>query len=486
MKALFRILALLAVLLLLPWAIKAAGVLPLGSPEFEFLYDRLERADALTLDTADRQLGPYPLALAREALGPFAWLDRLDRSDLRVEGRLGEDFRSAKGHPTVGYESFSGALAARPHDRIFVYGSFRLDEALADDPAYTGKKWRGLAGDIDEAFVHLSAGAFTAALGRYASFWGPRRSLVLAPHAALDGFGYAYRWGRLVLSYRLARLDSLDPDADSAVPVENRYFAGHRLDIHLSRRLRIGFFETAVFGGAGRQVELYYLNPILFYHASQLNDGVDDNTFLGVDFAYEPGRGVQLYGQLLVDDYQVDRASQSDQEPNEIGLLAGAYVAEFLPRLDLRAEYTRVTNRTFNQSHPRNRYTFESELLGAALGNDYDLLDLLIRRWCGEDLAAGVRLAYRRQGEGRVNAAWDTPWLEVEGDYREPFPTGMVEKTFTAALQLRGLLFGHIFVDASFGADRVADFGHVRGDRRTISFAAIKLITFASQALDID
>lgn len=486
MKMLIRMLALLTVLLLLPWTIKAQALVPVGSAECDFVYDRVERLRAVTLDTADYQLGPYSTALASNALGPFQWLGDLEQSELRFFGRFGEQVRSVKNAPTYGYESVQGAVVARPHELLFAYGSFRLDEALADDPAYTGKKWRGLAGDIDQAFVHLQAGSFQATLGRFASFWGPRRSLVLGPNVAMDGLGYSYRWGRIVLSYRLARLDGLDPATDSVAQFENRFFAGHRLDVHLSPRLRIGLFETAIFGGPGRQVELYYLNPILFYHASQLNDGVDDNTFLGFDFDYQPWHGVRLYGQLLVDDYQIDDEVQSDQEPNEIGLLTGAYVADILPKIDIRGEYTRVTNRTFNQSRPRNRYIYKGELIGAALGNDYDLAEIWVQRWLTPDNLVGLWVAHRRQGEGRVNAAWDRPWMEVEGDYSEPFPTGVVEKTTSAAVQFKGFLLAYLFIDAMVGVDRVTNWGNVAGDDRTTPFASVRLVAFGSWGVDTD
>jgi len=40
---------------------------------------------------------------------------------------------------------------------------------------------------------------------------------------------------------------------------------------------------------------------------------------------------VNLFGQLVVDDWQIDNKSQGDQEPNEYGLLVGGYLADFLP-----------------------------------------------------------------------------------------------------------------------------------------------------------
>jgi len=486
MSSLWKKILLVLIFLTLPIPLLAAGVLPSGRPEFEFIYDRLERNDALSQDNQDYQLGPYSLELARSALGPFDWLDRLDQNSLRLFGSFGEHFRSVKSASATGYESLEGGIVARPIDKLFVYGRISLDEALASDPNYTGKKWRGLAGGVDDAFVQYQTGTFSLLAGRFASFWGPRGSMALAPGVSMDGFGYSYRWGRLTLSYRLARLDGLSPERDSVAQFENRYFAAHRLDVHLSTRIRVGFFETAIFGGPGRQLDLYFLNPILFYHASQLNDGPDDNTYLGFDFAVKPMVGVKLYGQMMVDDYQLDNRTQSDQEPNEYGLLFGGYWADVLPQFDVKAEYSKVTNRTFNQYHPRNRYLYKGELIGGALGNDYDLWGLTALYWVRPELQVSANLSQYRQGEGQVDQTWDQPWLDVTGDYSEPFPTGTVQRATTVSLGIKGFVAGCFYVDAATGIDRVINYGHIAGDRRTLPFLNCRLSAFLSSPLRVN
>jgi len=50
-----------------------AGVLPVGQVEYEFIYDRLERVDALTLDRYDYQLGPYQFDHEGFSFEPFDW-----------------------------------------------------------------------------------------------------------------------------------------------------------------------------------------------------------------------------------------------------------------------------------------------------------------------------------------------------------------------------------------------------------------------------
>jgi hypothetical protein len=249
--------------------------------------------------------------------------------------------------------------------------------------------------------------------------------------------------------------------------------------------LRVGFFESVVFGGAGRQVELYYLNPIIFFHGSQLNEGTDDNTFIGLDFDYKPFERVKLYCQALVDDFQIDNETQGDREPNEIGLMFGVYSADIASGLDVKAEYTRVTNRTYNQGLSRNLYLYNGEPISAAHGNDFDLATLSLIGWLSDVTAASLNLRYARQGEGRVTDEWTTPWLDVVGDYSEPFPTGVVWKTARMSLRLKSFVKTIGYVDIEAGLDQVRNFNHTAGDNRSLPFIRIDLSAIFSGSVKI-
>ncbi|HEX2897052.1 MAG TPA: capsule assembly Wzi family protein [candidate division Zixibacteria bacterium] len=465
---------------------KAVPVLPAGRLEYDFIYERIERLQTLESGLFDYQIGPYVLEKEEFGIEPLYYLKPEQTEQLNFFGVGGEEYLAARNNSAEAFESFRGGLAAQPFDRIYVYGNFVLDESRAADPNYSGKKWRGLAGDVEQALANYHTDRFNLTLGRFASFWGPRNSLVLGPHVPLDGVGYAVKWGKLTLSYRIARLDGLNPDEDSVAQFENRFFAGHRLDIHLTNRIRIGFFETVVFGGPGRSIELYYLNPIIFFHGSQVNDGADDNTFVGLDFDYVPRNGLRFFGQFLIDDIQIEHKTQGDQEPNEIGLLVGTHWVNAFKNTDAKVSYTRVTNRTYNQGNERNRYTHDGQLLSGALGNDYDQWSLQLLRWIGNDLNAGLNLAYTRQGEGRVTDPWTTPWLNVSGDYNEPFPTGTVEKTFRAAVSFGGFFGRYMFAKIEGGFDEIKNLEHTFGDNQTRPFVNLKISAFFSGSVNVE
>ncbi|PWB70568.1 hypothetical protein C3F09_08960 [candidate division GN15 bacterium] len=485
MRYLFHILLFLSIMAGSSWADDTVGVLPAGLPDAEFFYLRMEREQTLTLDKIDYQLGPYRFGLFPFEVEPFGRIARVSDTRVSVFGSVRENAMSSRYARGRAYESFRGGMAARPARNIFVWGNFVLDEQRAKNPLYTGKKWRGLAGDVEQGFVWYQNGGFNLQAGRFASFWGGRYSLLLGPNTIMDGVAYSLRWGRVALSYRLSALDGRSPEKDGVAAFENRYLAGHRLDVHLSNRLRIGASEMVVFGGPGRQPEFAYLNPILFFHSSQLNGKANDNTLIAVDFDFTPVNRFRLYGQLLIDDFQIEKKQQSDQEPDESGLVAGFYAVDVATGWDIKAEYTRVTNRTFNQPLPRNRYLFDGQPIGAASGNDYDLGSVSVIRWLKQNLRGSLAFKYGRQGEGSPMDGWSTPWLDVSGDYSEPFPTGVVEKHAVISANLNGIIRRSLLVDVTAGLNRIANFDRVMGWDRTVPFVAIGLSAFFSTDVNV-
>ncbi len=463
-----------------------AAPIPVGQREYDFVYDRLEQAELFDRNWYDYQLGPYNSLDSTDQIFPFASRNTLTDNQIQLYGFASEQFKSSKDRRGRMFATLRGGFAAQPISGLSVIGQYSLDESKARDPIYTGKKWRGFAGDIDLAFAHYSTRKLNVMFGRFSSFWGIRRSLILGANAHLDGFGYSVKLGRLAFSYRFGQLaqDSIGSDTTTQWP--NRYLAAHRVDLHASGALRVGLFESVVFGGPGRSPEFSYLNPIIFYHGSQLNENVNDNTIVGADFTWKPRRGLKLYGQVAIDDIQLDNKNQGDEEPAEYALTIGALAHSCKTNSEARVEYTRVTNRTYNQILARNRYVNGHDPIADVAGNDYDLISTEFSRWFKENLVANLRLAYKQQGEGRIVAPFDQPWLDMAGNYSEPFPTGTVERTLTLSLGVRGFVNSIVFLDADAGLSRVVNYDHTSGDKRTLPFVAGYLSLYFSKIVGLD
>lgn len=473
-------------------------MVPLGIDPFRFDYDLIYRTG---VEKQDFSLIPStgPILLGRAAhimngnLTPSLDLLRVSSQSDRIRFFTvsSEKAAAARNQRVDDLPSLIGGFSFLPTEHFGLLSFFNLDRAKAIDPDYTGKKYRGLAGDLETAALFYTTEKVTVALGRFRTFWGPQPANLSLSETIdpLDQLAVSYCAGRLTFNFLFARLDGSRPNTvdSAAFPgrtfKDNRYLAAHRLDIKLHHRLRVGLFETVVYGGEGRPPELYYLNPLQFFHAAQLNENRDDNTIVGFDFTCLPGKGTSLYGQLLVDDFQIDRKTQGDQEPNEIGLMIGAFkagkVGTILP--DLKVEYVRITNRTYNQIDPANRYLFHNKVIGHPLGNDADSLSLKARFWPERTSFIEIEAAYRRRGEGSIYKAWDQPWMDVTGSYHESFPTGVVEKAALIAVRASGYLpltsytRRHFFVSLDYGGGRIKNANHISGKSATTAWFNIKL-----------
>jgi len=193
---------------------------------------------------------------------------------------------------------------------------------------------------------------------------------------------------------------------------------------------QLGLSETVIYGGEDRFIEPYYVVPLFWYHGAQLNHGRDDNTFFSLDFNLRPKKGVVFYAEFLIDDFQIEKKTQGDQEPNELGYSGGLSLLDIFgfKGVGLDLEYTRINNWTFNQQEEQNRYLHEKKLLGNPLGSDADNLCVSLSAWLKRGLKSKITYQLERHGEGRVNSPWSEPWMLTEGEYKEKFPSGVVEK----------------------------------------------------------
>jgi len=234
---------------------------------------------------------------------------------------------------------------------------------------------------------------------------------------ALDGFRYSLRFWNLKFSYLHAGLDRLIIDDVTC----NRYLVGHRLSWQVVPEVEVGLGEVAVYGGKGRSLELAYLNPLSLFYLEQFTQAVGDDNYLWlIDFDARPARGVRLWGQVMVDDFQYEE----DLEPPMIALLGGASWADplGLDGFSLGVEYLRVWNWVYNVPAPYTRLLYLDRPLGFPRGNDTDRWTVLAAWRFGPTFSLDLRATLDRRGEGRIENEW-----AAEGFTDEPFPSGTVE-----------------------------------------------------------
>jgi hypothetical protein len=139
-----------------------------------------------------------------------------------------------------------------------------------------------------------------------------------------------------------------------------KYMAIHYLSWNVSKKINLGLFETVIWDNVNdRGFDINYLNPIIFYTATEFATGTRaGNALLGLSFKYK-FKKASLYSQLLIDEFRVSEMTSNDGWwANKFGFQLGLkyYDAFQVENLFLQAEYNAVKPYTY--SHDELNYNF--------------------------------------------------------------------------------------------------------------------------------
>ena len=242
-----------------------------------------------------------------------------------------------------------------------------------------------------------------------------------------------------------------------------KFAAMHHLDIDVAKGLNIGFFEGVVFGRTNH-VELGYFNPIIFLRALERDNGSPDNAVAGMDFKANIIKRVQLYGQLLLDEFQFKEIkSNKGWWANKFGYQLGAKYIDALgiQNLDVQAELNRVRPFTYTHYDSVANYTHYNQALAHPLmANFNEVIGILRYRPIPKLMIEGKAIYYM---QGRDSIATTDPSItynygsniflssntKSKGDYGYKVGDGWKTDVALASLLLSYELKSNLFIDAN-------------------------------------
>ncbi len=267
------------------------------------------------------------------------------------------------------------------HENISVANRTEVNQDYKHDPNYAGdlsESAHWLYGRVNDAYINLNFSGFNVFFGRVHRNWGPvgSKSLMLSDNPyTYDHFLFSYTYKILKISLIFGRLEDMDAWMQDKtgqepvfVPDARKHFTGHRLDLAFSDRFQIGLTEMAVYGGADRDFEFAFLNPLNFYYGIQRNDGKQMNGMWAVDLFYKPVQLLTLYGQLLIDDIIVNNDPGVDDRaryPDRFGIIVSARTGDWIwEGLNLEFTYNRIWNRTYQSKFTYENYHYRELSMG--------------------------------------------------------------------------------------------------------------------------
>lgn len=181
-----------------------------------------------------------------------------------------------------------------------------------------------------------------------------------------------------------------------------KYMANHYLSWNVSNRLNIGFFESVIWGNTNdRGFDMSFINPIIFYRAVEISaSSKSGNISLGFTSKYKINNQVNLYGQILIDEFAMEDVKAMNQSwRNKFGYQLGVkYFNAFnVSNLLLQAECNIVRPYVYSHSDPLTNYGHNNQSMGHNWGANFREVVLISRYFKGRWFA-DAKLTFGERG----------------------------------------------------------------------------------------
>jgi hypothetical protein len=180
-----------------------------------------------------------------------------------------------------------------------------------------------------------------------------------------------------------------------------KYGVIHDLRVNATKWLSVGLFENVMFSRADH-FDFTYLNPTILLISAQQQDGSADKSTAGLDFKANISHTVQLYGQLLFNEFILDSILHYSHGywANKQGVQLGAkYIDAFkVKNLDLQFETNIVRPFTYSSHDSVSNYSNYNQPMADPLGANFDEFIGICRYQPINKLNLEGKIIYYRQG----------------------------------------------------------------------------------------
>lgn len=239
--------------------------------------------------------------------------------------------------------------------------------------------------------------------------------------------------------------------------IGKKYAAMHHLDMNITKWLNIGLFEGVIFGRQNR-FDFGYLNPIIFYRSIEQQNGSFDNSVVGLDAKANIKKKVQVYGQLMLDEFNLTEIKAGNGWwANKFAIQLGAkYIDAFgVSNLDLQLEHNRVRPFTYAHRDSVANYTHYNQPLAHPLGANFSETVAIARYQPAPKWLATGKIIYYTQGRDSTAQSYGSnifypniPPFRI-GDYGYSIGSGWKTNVLLASLVVSYEWKENLFVELS-------------------------------------
>ncbi len=242
---------------------------------------------------------------------------------------------------------------------------------------------------------------------------------------------------------------------DKVLP--KKYMATHHLSFNVTNNFNIGLFETVIFS-RNDGFELQYLNPVILYRTIEQAFGSPDNVLIGIDARWNLFRRLQLYGQLMMDEFKYNELiiERNGWWANKWGIQTGLKYVDALgvDHLDLQAELNLVRPYTYTHRDSSASYAHYNQPLAHPFGANFREFLGLMRYQPLPRLALEARIIHATVGEDATNANWGNnvllPHTSRVQDYGNEIGQGVSARILIGGLDISYQLWHNVFLELNY------------------------------------
>jgi hypothetical protein len=152
--------------------------------------------------------------------------------------------------------------------------------------------------------------------------------------------------------------------------IPKKYMVSHQLNIKTGPRTELGFIENVVLARK-TDIDLNYLNPIIFYRFAEVYLGSPDNAMVAAQFRHITKKKIAVYGQLLLDELIKNRIlADTDNFANKWAYQIGVKAANLfkIKNLDYQFEFNKIRPYTYSHYSSNSNYVHYNQALAHPMG----------------------------------------------------------------------------------------------------------------------
>lgn len=375
---------------------------------------------------------------------------------------------------TYGYAgNFLGLyLYFRDHKETGSYFDPRKDLTLHQGQIVSKSYGDGIGYDLADVQMVIEASFLKISLEKMPNVWGTgfHGNLILSDKPpSYPQFKIRARLGKDVdltfihswLSSDL--IDSLNSYQVAGIPhavgyrtiFRQKYLAAQMLEASVANGVDVAVGESEVYGG--RNPDLLYLIPGMFYFAAEHYNGDEDNKQIFGSVDINAITNYNFYAILFIDEISLSDFYVAERQHNQLGFTLGARAYDLLyPNTDVLVEYTRINPWVYNHKFPDVTYQSHSFDLGHWIGQNADNLYLEANYRPYRNVKLGVQFeSLRKGGKDSTKFQYELPTPE--------FLYGPLIKKQTYGITARYEPFRDLFVDFHFLISRYSQENDIAG-----------------------